>query len=100
MSILRTQLKSKNAEVEMERLTKAQEMESQAQEYRNKMKNVQKELEHMRTQLEFKVRCVFLSFKVLPIKTKLTLNRCTSQYVTNTCKVQLAEPCISAVLIM
>jgi uncharacterized FlaG/YvyC family protein len=39
-------------------------MESQAQEYRDKMKDVQKELEHTRTQLEFKVRDVFLSYKV------------------------------------
>jgi len=39
-------------------------MESQAQEYRDKMKDLQKELEHMRTQLEFKVRDVFLSYKV------------------------------------
>jgi len=28
------------------------------------MKDLQKELEHMRTQLEFKVRDVFLSYKV------------------------------------
>jgi len=39
-------------------------MESQGQEYRDKMKDLQKELEHMRTQLEFKVRDVFLSCKV------------------------------------
>lgn len=39
-------------------------MESQAQEYRDKMKDLQKELEHMRTQLEFKVRDVFLSYIV------------------------------------
>jgi uncharacterized FlaG/YvyC family protein len=63
VSILRTQLNRKNAEVETERLTKAQEMESQAQEYRDKMKDLQKELEQMRTQLEFKVRGRFLSYK-------------------------------------
>jgi len=39
-------------------------MESQAQEYRDKMKDLQKELENMRTQLEFKVRDIFLSYKI------------------------------------
>lgn len=38
-------------------------MESQAQEYRDKMKDLQKELEHMKTQLEFKVRDIFLNYK-------------------------------------
>jgi hypothetical protein len=56
VSILRSQLNNKNAEVEMERLTRAQGMESQAQEHRDKLKELQKELEHTRTQLEFKVR--------------------------------------------
>jgi hypothetical protein len=39
-------------------------MESQAQEHRDRMKDLQKDLEHMRTQLEFKAREVFLSYKV------------------------------------
>jgi hypothetical protein len=56
VSILRTQLNNKNAEVETERLTKAREIESQAQENRERMKELQNELEQMRTQLEFKVR--------------------------------------------
>jgi hypothetical protein len=56
VSILRSKLNSKNAEVEMERLTKAQGLECQAQEYRDKLKELQKELETTRTQLEFKVR--------------------------------------------
>jgi uncharacterized FlaG/YvyC family protein len=58
VSILRTQLNSKNAEVETERLTRAREIETQAQEHRDKMKDLQKQLEQMRTQLEFKVRCM------------------------------------------
>jgi cupin superfamily acireductone dioxygenase involved in methionine salvage len=58
VSILRTQLNSKSAEIETERLTKAREIESQAQENRDKMKDVHKQLEQMRTQLEFKVRCM------------------------------------------
>lgn len=55
VSILRSQLNSRNAEVEMERLMRAQELESQAQEQRDKLKELQKELEHTKTQLEFKV---------------------------------------------
>jgi phytoene/squalene synthetase len=55
VSILRSQLNSKNAEVEMERLTRAQVLESQAQEHREKLKELQRELEHTKTQLEFKV---------------------------------------------
>ncbi|XP_021934432.1 uncharacterized protein LOC110836976 isoform X1 [Zootermopsis nevadensis] len=54
VSILRTQLNCKNAEVETERLTKAREIESQAQENRDRMKDLQKQLEQMKTQLEFK----------------------------------------------
>jgi hypothetical protein len=55
VSILRSQLNSKNVEVEMERLTRAQELETQAQEHRDKLKELQKELVHTKTQLEFKV---------------------------------------------
>lgn len=71
MSILRTQLNRKTADVETERLTKAREIEAQAQEFRDKMKELQKELEHMRTQLEFKVRGMFLGYEVLHSETPL-----------------------------
>jgi hypothetical protein len=70
-------------------------MESQAQECRDKMKDLQKELEHMRTQLEFKVRDVFLSYKVT-----VNIKQLVSEYLISTCKVQLAETFIYAVLII
>jgi hypothetical protein len=44
----------------MERLTRAQELESQAQEHRDKLKELQKELEYTKTQLEFKVSIMSL----------------------------------------
>jgi DNA repair exonuclease SbcCD ATPase subunit len=68
VSILRSQLSSKNAEVETERLTRAQELESQAQEYRDKLKDLQKDLEHTRTQLEFKVRGMSLITAALLVR--------------------------------
>jgi hypothetical protein len=73
VSILRSKLNSKNAEVEMERLTKAQGMECQAQEYRDQLKELQRKLEHTRTQLEFKVTGThILESMVLHGRTPLT----------------------------
>ncbi|XP_023709540.1 uncharacterized protein LOC111865601 isoform X2 [Cryptotermes secundus] len=79
VSILRSQLNSKNAEVEMERLMRAQELESQAQEQRDKLKELQKELEHTKTQLEFKT-----------LEVGSALERC--RLLESQSKVKLVEP--------
>ena len=70
-------------------------MESQAQEYRDKMKDLQKELEHMKTQLEFKVRDIFLSYKVTA-----NIKQLCFSYLASTCKVQLPKSFIYVVLII
>jgi hypothetical protein len=72
---------------------RAQELESQAQEHRDKLKEVQKELEHTKTQLEFKVS--IMSWLIIWSRTngRTALSPCeletqSESCLQNSCKCQ------------
>ncbi|XP_069678675.1 uncharacterized protein [Periplaneta americana] len=82
ISILRTQLNNTKGEIETQRLTKTRELEVQAQDYKDKLKGVEKELEQTKTLLEFK-----------SLEVGNAQDRC--RLLESQSKVKLVEPKIS-----